>query len=68
MIWKNYRIHAKDEVTRVGSGHRVVLAQVGRKWVRVKSRVDPAARAQRIPVRVWDCIVVGPAAEKERTL
>ena len=41
MEWKSYRIHAHDEVTRIGCGHRTVLARVGRKWVRVKSRVDP---------------------------
>jgi hypothetical protein len=57
MEWKHYRIHAHDEVPRVGSGHRTVLAQVGRKWVRVKSRVDPAAWSQKIKVLTWKTIV-----------
>lgn len=39
MQWKHYRIHAHDEVPYIGSGQHTVLAKIGRKWVRVKSRV-----------------------------
>ena len=57
MEWKSYRIHAHDEVTRIGSGHRTVLARIGRKWVRVKSRVDPSRWAQRVHINIWNKIV-----------
>ena len=56
MEWKSYRIHANDEVRRIGSGRRTVLAMVGRKWVRIKSRVGEGW-AQRIHIKVWNRIV-----------
>jgi hypothetical protein len=34
-----------------------VLARVGRKWVRVKSRVDPSRWAQRVHINIWNKIV-----------
>jgi len=56
MEWKSYRIHANDEVRRIGSGRRTVLAMVGRKWVRIKSRVGEGW-AQRVHIKVWNRIV-----------
>jgi hypothetical protein len=56
MEWKSYRIHANDEVRRIGSGRRTVLAMVGRKWVRIKRRVGEGW-AQRVHIKVWNRIV-----------
>jgi len=56
MQWNSYRVHAHDEL-RLGSGRRTVLARVGRKWVRVKSRVAEGW-AQRIHINTWNRIVL----------
>ncbi len=58
MQWKSYRIHANDEVRRIGSGRRTVLAMVGRKWVRIKSRVGEGW-AQRVHINTWNKILMG---------
>ena len=57
MQWKSYRIHANDEVRRIGSGRRTVLAMVGRKWVRIKSRVSDGW-AQRVHINTWNIILI----------
>ena len=57
MQWKSYRIHANDEVSRIGSGRRTVLAMVGRKWVRIKSRVSDGW-AQRVHINTWNKILI----------
>jgi hypothetical protein len=57
MQWKSYRIHANDEVRRIGSGRRTVLAMVGRKWVRIKSRVSDGW-AQRVHINTWNKILI----------
>ena len=36
--WKLYRLHLADELPRIGSGHRLAYATIGRKWVRVRTR------------------------------
>ena len=36
--WELYHLHLADELPRIGSGHRLVYANVGRKWVRVRAR------------------------------
>lgn len=58
MQWKHYRIHAHDEVPHIGSGHRTVLAKVGRKWVRVKSRVHENSWSTKIKLKTWNDILV----------
>ncbi len=57
MQCKSYRIHANDEVRRIGSGRRTVLAMVGRKWVRIKSRVSDGW-AQRVHINTWNKILI----------
>ena len=57
MQWRSYRIHANDEVSKIGSGRRTVLAMVGKKWVRVKSRVGEGW-AQRVTINTWNKILM----------
>jgi len=57
MQWSNYRIHANDELRSIGSGRRTVLARVGRKWVRIKSRVS-GGWAQRVHINTWNKILI----------
>ena len=57
MQWRSYRIHANDEVSKIGSGRRTVLAMVGKKWVRVKSRVGEGW-AQRVHINTWNKILI----------
>ena len=56
-MYSRYKIWANDEVPNVGSGQRVVRANVGRKWVKVKPCVPADAQARRIPLKVWQQIV-----------
>ena len=58
MEWKNYRIHCHDELPYIGSGHRTVMAKVGRKWVRVKSRVHEKSWPSKIKLKTWNVILV----------
>jgi len=57
MQWSSYRIHANDELRSIGSGRRTVLAMVGRKWVRIKSRVSDGW-AQRVHINTWNKILI----------
>lgn len=65
MQWKSYRIHANDEVSKIGSGRRTVLAMVGKKWVRVKSRVGESW-AQRVTINTWNKILMEEVNDEYR--
>ena len=65
MQWSSYRIHANDEVSRIGSGRRTVLAMVGKKWVRVKSRVGESW-AQRVTLTTWNKILMEEVNDEYR--
>lgn len=52
---KRYSIHLADEAPRLGSGERVVIAQVGRVWVYATREIGTMNRA-RIRRSVWDAL------------
>lgn len=58
MAWKVFRVHLNDEIPRVGSGERLVEADVGRKWVRVRrhSRFADTAHSSRLGVNAWEAL------------
>lgn len=47
---------AGDPLPAIGSGFRLVLAQVGTKWVKVKPVAAKNAEASRIPLSRWEQI------------
>tara|TARA_R110000803_G_scaffold94437_2_gene162085 strand:+ start:589 stop:789 length:201 start_codon:yes stop_codon:yes gene_type:complete len=53
LLW----VHLNDEAPHIGSGHRMVWAVVGRKWVYLANRED----RQRVPLGVWRNITEGQA-------
>jgi hypothetical protein len=56
MIRKRYTVHLNGEVPVLGSGRRVVEAEVGYKWVRVWK--PGKERAKKIRRNVWDLICI----------
>jgi hypothetical protein len=53
---KTQRLHVyfQDEAPRIGAGWRPVLAQIGYKWVRIKT--PGAERGVRIKRETWDTL------------
>jgi len=57
-----FRVLCGDELRPgVGSGHRIVIAKVGRKWVFVKeAALAKRKRFTRVSRAVWDRLQVNP--------
>jgi len=60
---ERYIVHNQGEVRALGSGRRVVEAEVGYKWVRIwRPNKD---RAKKIKRNIWDLIVIGKVEEDD---
>lgn len=56
--WRVFNVTLKDEIPRVGSGERLVEAEVGTKWVRVRkhTRYAETAHTSRLRRASWDAL------------
>lgn len=54
-------IHSTNETPHCGTGRRLVIAQVGRRWARLRPASRPASRSDRVPVETYRRIVEGAA-------
>ena len=62
MQWREYIVHANEELPLIGSGQRNVYASIGRKWVHIFS--SDGYKKCKIPRAMWSQIVrreIGPA-------
>lgn len=65
MTPKRFPLVLHDELQPiVGSGHRLVWAQVGRKWVYVRETMH--THRKRIKRDLWDTLVAQSEAHKQR--
>ncbi len=55
MIPERYEVWLMDEAPKLGSGQRIVVAEVGRKWVYARNEVGDHSRAK-IMRAVWDTL------------
>lgn len=53
MVEARYEIYLMDEAPGLGSGKRVVVAQVGRVWVRARNEIGEH-HYTRIKLSVWE--------------
>jgi hypothetical protein len=60
--WPLFEVKLLDEVPRIGSGQRVVEAEIGRKWVRVRKHPDQLA--SRISLAVWSALNPEPVIDR----
>lgn len=56
--WRVFHVHLNNEIPRVGSGERLVEADVGTKWVRVRrhTRYAKTAHTSRLRRSAWDAL------------
>lgn len=55
--WQAFMVWLGDEIDGIAAGQRVVEAEIGRKWVRVRERQlpgFPVPRAHKVAAQVWD--------------
>lgn len=63
MVYQHFEVSILDEIRGIPCGQRVVEAEVGRKWVRVR---QPGRTSHRIEARVWGGLAPKPVAVKRR--
>ena len=57
-----YDLMLKDELPRVGSGYRRVVVEIGRKWVKVRSKhmLPPIYWQHKIRLNKWNDLCAVP--------